>query len=138
MTAQTRLTHIAAPDGVAPSVGYTHVVTGSGRLIAVSGQVALDEHGEIVGAGDPEAQARQVFENLRRCLAAAGADFTDIVKLNYYLTDVTHLPAVRAVRSEFAGTDRLPASTAVQVGALFSPELLLEVEAWALVADALD
>jgi enamine deaminase RidA (YjgF/YER057c/UK114 family) len=133
--AQTQLNHIAAPEGVAPGTGYTHVVTGTGRLIAVSGQVALDRYGEVVGQGDPAAQARQVFENLRRCLAAAGATFGDVIKLTYYLTDIAHLPAVRTVRSEFLDTDRPPASTAVQVVALFRPEILLEVEAFALVGD---
>ncbi|NBM17008.1 RidA family protein [Streptomyces sp. GC420] len=131
----TRLTHIPEPGGVAPGTGYTHVVTGSGRLIAVSGQVALDERGEVVGAGDPGAQARQVFENLRRCLAAAGATFDDVVKLTYYVTDVGHLPAVRAARDEYIDTSRPPASTAVQVVALFRPELVLEVEAFALVGE---
>lgn len=135
MTAQRRLTHIAAPDGVAPGTGYTHVVTGSGRLVAVSGQVALDEDGEVVGVGDAEAQARQVFENLQRCLTAAGVTFNDVIKLNYYVTDIAHLPAVRAVRNEYLDVDRPPASTAVQVAALFRPELLLEVEALALADD---
>ena len=136
MTTQARLRHIPAPEGVAPGRGYTHVVTGSGRLVAVSGQVSLDERGELVGAGDPAAQARQVFENLRRCLAGAGADFGDVVKLTYYVTDIAHLPAIRAVRDELLGADGLPASTAVQVVALFAPELLLEVEALALVEQA--
>ncbi len=72
MTTQTKLFHIPDPEGVTPGAGYTHVELGSGRLIAISGQVALDDQGARVGAGDPEAQARQVFENLRRCLAAAG------------------------------------------------------------------
>jgi enamine deaminase RidA (YjgF/YER057c/UK114 family) len=130
-----RLTYIPAPEGVAPGTGYTHVVLGSGRLVAVSGQVALDERGEVVGAGDPAAQARQVFENLRRCLAAAGAGFGDVVKLTYFVTDIAHLPAVRAVRNEYLDADHLPASTAVQVVALFRPELLLEVEAFALLAE---
>jgi enamine deaminase RidA (YjgF/YER057c/UK114 family) len=133
MTSEAGRRHIPAPAGVAPGRGYTHVVTGSGRLIAVSGQVALDERGAVVGAGDPAAQARQVFENLRRCLAAAGAGFGDVVKLTYYLTDIAHLPAIRAVRDELLGVDRLPASTAVQVAALVQPELLLEVEAFALI-----
>lgn len=133
---KTRLTHIAAPEGVAPGAGYTHVVMGTGRLVALSGQVALDEHGEVVGAGDPAAQARQVFENLRRCLAAAGATFDDVVKLTYYVTDVAHLPAVRSARDEYVDTARRPASTAVQVAALFRPELLLEVEAFALLPEA--
>jgi enamine deaminase RidA (YjgF/YER057c/UK114 family) len=99
----------------------------------VSGQVALDADGKIVGEGDPAAQARQVFENLRRCLAAAEATFADVIKLSYYVTDIGLLPAVRAVRDEYVGADRLPASTAVQVAALFRPELLLEVEAFAIV-----
>src|SRR5215831_8804851 len=136
MTRHIRLTHIAAPEGVATGTGYTQVITGSGRLVAVSGQVALDEHGEVVGKGDPQAQARQVFENLRRCLAAAGATFSDVIKLTYYVTDVAYLPAIRTVRSEFVDTDRPPASTAVQVVALFRPEILLEVEAFALVGEA--
>jgi enamine deaminase RidA (YjgF/YER057c/UK114 family) len=135
MTKHTRLTHIAAPEDVAPGAGYTQVITGSGRLVAVSGQVALDEHGEVVGNGDPEAQARQVFENLRRCLAAGGATFDDVIKLTYYVTDVAYMPAIRAARAEFTGTDNLPASTAVQVVALVRPELLLEIEAFALIGD---
>jgi enamine deaminase RidA (YjgF/YER057c/UK114 family) len=133
VTTQTKLTHIPDPEGVVPGAGYTHVVMGSGRLIAISGQVALDEQGALVGDGDPEAQARQVFENLRRCLAAAGASFSDVMKLTYYVTDVAHLPAIRAVRADFAGTDQLPASTAVQVAALVRPELLMEIEAFALI-----
>ena len=129
----TQLTHITAPDGVAPGTGYTQVVTGTGRLVAVSGQVALDADGKVVGEGDPAAQARQVFENLRRCLAAAEATFADVIKFTYYVTDIGLLPAVRAVRDEYVGADQLPASTAVQVAALFRPELLLEVEAFAIV-----
>ena len=132
---QPNLTYIAAPDGVAPGAGYTHVVLGTGRLVALSGQVALDAQGEVVGAGDPAAQARQVFENLRRCLAAAGATFGHVVKLTYYLTDVGHLPAIRAARDEYVDTEHPPASTAVQLAALFRPELLLEVEAFALLPE---
>ncbi|MEU5421841.1 RidA family protein [Streptomyces sp. NPDC001407] len=135
MSRPTHLTHIPAPDGVAPATGYTHVVSGTGRFVAVSGQVALDERGELVGAGDAGAQARQVFENLRRCLGAAGATFDDVVKLTYFVTDVAHLPAVRVARDEFIDTGRPPASSAVQVAALFRPELLLEVEAFAIVGD---
>ncbi|GAA4893871.1 RidA family protein [Streptomyces coeruleoprunus] len=131
----THLTHVHAPDGVAPGSGYSHVVWGEGRLVAVSGQCAFDEDGEVVGEGDPAAQARQVFTNLRRCLAAAGATFDDVVKLTFFVTDVAHLPAVRAARDEVVDTSRPPASTAVQVTALVRPELLLEVEAFAVVPD---
>ncbi|MFJ8907805.1 RidA family protein [Streptomyces sp. NPDC102359] len=129
----THLTRIPAPDGVAPAAQYTHVVTGTGRLVAVSGQLALDEDGALVGEGDAGAQARQVFENLRRCLAAAGATFDDVVKLTYFVTDMTHLPAVRAARAAHVPDDRLPAASAVQVASLVRPEFLLEVEALAVV-----
>jgi len=135
MTPQQRLTHITQPEGVAPGPGYSHVVTGTGGLVAVSGQVAIGEDGQLVGPGDPAAQARQVFENLRRCLAVAGLSFAEVIKLTYYLTDVAHLPAIRAVRDEFVDTSRPPASTAVQVVALVRPEFLLEVEAFALAGD---
>ncbi|KUM78357.1 RidA family protein [Streptomyces sp. ISL-22] len=129
----SELTRIPAPDGVAPAAQYTHVVLGTGRFVAVSGQLALDEDGRLVGEGDPAAQARQVFENLRRCLAAAGATFDDVVKLTYFLTDMAHLPAVRAARAEHIPDDRLPAASAVRVAGLVRPEFLMEIEAFAVV-----
>ncbi|MFJ9587856.1 RidA family protein [Streptomyces acidicola] len=126
------LTHIP-PDGVAPGNGYSHVVVGEGRLVVVSGQVALDEKGNVVGEGDAAAQARQVFENLRRCLAAGGATFAEVAKLTFYVTDVAILPEVQVVRDAHIDTSHPPASTAVQVAALFRPELVLEVEALAII-----
>ncbi|MFK4071498.1 RidA family protein [Streptomyces sp. NPDC029674] len=131
----SRLTRISAPEGVAPATAYTHVVMGTGRFVAVSGQLALDEDGELVGEGDAAAQARQVFENLRRCLAAAGATFDDVVKLTYFVTDMAHMPAVRSARDAFLDPERLPASSAVQVASLVRPEFLMEIEAFAVVAE---
>ncbi|OIK24153.1 RidA family protein [Streptomyces malaysiense] len=127
---------ITAPAGVAPAAQYSHVVAATGRLVAVSGQLALDEDGELVGVGDPAAQARQVFENLGRCLAAAGAGFEHVVKLTYFVTDMAHMPAVRAARVTRIPDDRLPASSAVQVAGLVSPDFLMEIEALAVVPDA--
>ena len=129
------LQHVVAPDGVAAGRGYSQVVTGRGRLVVVSGQVAQNERGELVGPGDPAAQARQVFENLRRCLAQAGAGFGDVVKLAFFVLEVADLPALRAARDAVIDTARPPASTAVQVAALVAPGYLLEVEAWALVGE---
>ncbi|MFB8084337.1 RidA family protein [Streptomyces sp. NPDC055992] len=126
------LTHIS-PDGVAPAQGYSHVVVGEGRLVVISGQIALDEKGNLVGEGDPAAQARQVFENLKRCLEAGGATFADVAKLTFYVTDVAFLPAIRVARDAHVDVARPPASTAVQVAALFRPDLLLEVEALAVL-----
>ncbi|GKQ39429.1 RidA family protein [Streptomyces sp. A012304] len=128
-------TRIAAPDGVAPAAQYSHVVWGTGRFVAVAGQVPLDAHGRLVGAGDPGAQAHQVFDNLRRCLAAAGASFDDVVKLTYFVTDMAHLPAIRAARAAHIPDDRLPAASAVQVAALVRPEFLMEIEAFAVVGE---
>ncbi|GHE71712.1 RidA family protein [Streptomyces spiralis] len=131
----TEPTRIPAPEGVAPAAQYTHVVMGTGRFVAVSGQLPLDEDGKLVGENDPAAQARQVFENLRRCLAAAGAGFDDVVKLTYFVTDMSHMPAVREARAAHIPDDRLPASSAVQVAALVRPEFLMEIEAFAVVAE---
>ncbi|MEV5434375.1 RidA family protein [Streptomyces sp. NPDC052701] len=129
----SELTRIPAPDGVAPAAQYSHVVTGTGRLVAVAGQLPLDEEGRTVGAGDPAAQARQVFENLRRCLAAAGATFDDVVKLTYFVTDMAHMPAIRAARAAHIPDDRLPAASAVRVAGLVRPDCLMEIEAFAVV-----
>ncbi|WP_306187895.1 MULTISPECIES: RidA family protein [unclassified Streptomyces] len=131
----TEPTRIPAPEGVAPAAQYTHVVMGTGRFVAVSGQLPLDEDGKLVGEDDPAAQARQVFENLRRCLAAAGAGFDDVVKLTYFVTDMSHMPAIREARAAHIPDDRLPASSAVQVAALVRPEFLMEIEAFAVVAE---
>lgn len=129
----SELTRITAPDGVFPAAQYSHVVMGTGRFVAIAGQLALDEDGRLVGEGDPGVQARQVFENLRRCLAAAGATFDDVVKLTYFVTDTAHLPAIRAARAAHIPDDRLPAASAVQVAALVRPEFLMEIEAVAVV-----
>src|SRR5215218_2961922 len=130
----SKLSH-PQPEGVAPGNGYSHVATGPGRWVAIAGQVALDGDGNFVGVGDPAAQARQVFANLDACLKAAGATFADVVKLNFYVTDIGVLPAVRVARDAYVDTANPPASTAVQVVGLFRPELVLEVEAYAVVAD---
>jgi enamine deaminase RidA (YjgF/YER057c/UK114 family) len=131
----SELRHVIAPDGAPAGRGYSQVVTGRGRLVVVSGQVAQNVKGELVGPGDPAAQARQVFENLGRCLAEVGAGFDDVVKLTLFVLDVADLPAVREARDAVIDTARPPASSAVQVSALFAPGYLVEVEAWALVDD---
>ena len=103
-----------------------------GRLLYVSGQVAWDAGGNIVGKGDVRAQARQAFENLRGVLAAAGGDFSNLMKITTYITKIEDFPAVAQARSEvFHG--ELPASTLIVVKALFHPDFLIEVEGVAAV-----
>jgi enamine deaminase RidA (YjgF/YER057c/UK114 family) len=101
-------------------------------LIFVSGQVAFDAHGSVVGVGDIGKQARQAFRNLGAVLEAAGASFADVVKLTYFVRDIEAVGAIRAVRDEFVNTANPPASTLVEVSRLFVPELLIEIEAVAM------
>jgi enamine deaminase RidA (YjgF/YER057c/UK114 family) len=124
------------PPGVAASPAYTHVVKVAGaKTIYVSGQVALDGDGKLVGKGDLRAQTRQVFENLKRALTAAGARFEDIVKVTYYIVGYRpdQLPAIREVRSEYLPRSNPPASTLVGVEKLFMDDVQIEVEAIAVV-----
>jgi reactive intermediate/imine deaminase len=102
-----------------------------GNTIYVSGQVAYDASGTLVGEGDMKAQTRQVFNNIKAVLAAAGAEMGDIIKINSYLTDPSKFMDMLAVRSEIFGANP-PASTAVVVSALAFPGLLIEVEAIAV------
>ncbi len=99
-----------------------------GDTVYVSGQVAFDPEGDIVGGADMEAQARQVFANIRTILEMAGATMNDVVKITAFLTDLGRYAGYSAARAE-AFPDRVPASTAVATPALVFPGLLVEVEA---------
>jgi enamine deaminase RidA (YjgF/YER057c/UK114 family) len=130
------LQHTNPPSLSAPT-GYTHVVVASGgRTVYISGQVALNERGEVVGDGDLEAQLRQVYENLKAALAAAGATFADVVKQTTYVVNfdaARDRPVIGRVRSQYLPATNPPASTLVGVQALANPALLVEVEAIAVV-----
>jgi enamine deaminase RidA (YjgF/YER057c/UK114 family) len=107
----------------------------AGNTIYLAGQVSLDRHGKVVGIGDLAAQTRQIFENVRTVLAAAGADLADIVRLtNYFTVDLTaeNTRAYWTVRKEYFG-DHRPASTGLQVKGLIYPTLLLEVDVIAVL-----
>lgn len=103
-----------------------------GRLLYISGQVAWDASGNIVGKGDVRVQARQAFENLRGVLQAAGGDVGNLMKITTYITKLEDFPAVAEARTAtFKG--ELPASTLIVVKALFHPDFLIEVEGVAAV-----
>jgi enamine deaminase RidA (YjgF/YER057c/UK114 family) len=122
------------PETLLQPSGYTHVVESTGgRTVYISGQIALDAGGNIVGAGNMAAQAEQVFHNLHVALAAANATFADLVKLTYYLVDISQIQAVRDVRDRYIDSARYPASTAVEVRRLVLPDLLLEIDAVAVL-----
>ncbi|HEU5349042.1 MAG TPA: RidA family protein [Ktedonobacterales bacterium] len=118
------------PSTLARPNGYTHVVEALGtRTVYISGQVALDATGNLVGPGDMRAQAQQVFENLHAALLAVGASFNDVVKLTYFIVDMSQMQTVREVRNQFIQPELLPASTAVEIRRLAREEFLLEIEA---------
>jgi 2-iminobutanoate/2-iminopropanoate deaminase len=130
-----RTTRLNPATVAAPIGSYSHSVrveTGGAAWIHVSGQIALDEHGELVGLGDLRAQTEQVFENLTRVLEANGATFADVVKIQTYFTTLDDLQGSREVRSRYLPAEP-PASTAVQVVALVVPEALIEVDVVAVV-----
>ena len=121
------------PSGLSTPTGYSHVVSArGGRTIYIAGQVALDQQGRIVGAGDLAAQTQQVFTNLEIALKAAGATFADVVKTNYYLRDASKVAVVREIRSKYF-TSALPASTLIEVPRLAQPDFLIEIEVIAVV-----
>jgi enamine deaminase RidA (YjgF/YER057c/UK114 family) len=118
--------------------GYSHVVEiGSGRTLYISGQVALDHDGNVVGAGDFRAQAEQVFANLNEALQAVEANFGHVVKLTFFVTELTpeNLSILREVRDRHIDPAHAPASSLVQVAGLFRRELVVEIEAIAVVPD---
>lgn len=128
---------VLSPPELSKPVGYSHIAeVTSGKLVYISGQVALDASGSIVGKNDYPAQLRQVFANLNSALQAAGTDFKHVVKLNYYIVDSvdrSQFFAYREVRDKYVDTANPPAATVVIVHGLFLPEFLVEIEAVAVV-----
>ena len=111
---------------------YSHVVVVEARkTIFVSGQLARDAKGEVVGKGDMRAQIRQTGENIKTALAAAGATLNDVVKTNTYVTDIEEFFKHTDVRMEYFGA--LPTSTTVEVRRLAHPDLLVEIEVVAML-----
>lgn len=106
------------------------------NVVIVSGQAAIDEAGEIVGPDDFDAQAEQVFANLKRVLEAAGSSLDQVVKVTIYLTDMSNFPKIVDLRARYF-TRPWPADTIVGVTALALPELQIEIEATALVGGKL-
>jgi enamine deaminase RidA (YjgF/YER057c/UK114 family) len=125
---------LISPGSMHKPMGYSHLArVNGGRLLLIAGQVALDGSGTLVGKDDFRAQARQVFENLKTAVEASGGNFRNIVKLNSYLVDVSRLSDYREVRDQYIDIHHPPASTLIQVVALFRPDFLLEIEAVAVL-----
>lgn len=125
------------PPTLATPPGYSHIVQATGgTTVYIAGQVSLDGDGNLVGPGDFETQARQVFGNLVAALAGVGATASDLVRIGIYVVDhdAERLGVVRRVRDETFGTGSPPASTLLGVAALALPEFLIEADGIAVIA----
>jgi reactive intermediate/imine deaminase len=123
------------PPSLSKPTGYTHVVEVlRGKTVYLAGQVAFDASGALVSKGDFKAQTRQVLENVKAALAAAGATFDHVVKITTYVTDMSQIQALREMRASYYGSNP-PASTLVHVAGLATPDLLIEIEAIAVVPE---
>ncbi len=121
--------NVAVPAGIM-SQG---VAVSTGRTVYVSGQVARGVDGQLVGRGDIHAQTRKVLENVQSVLAEAGGTMSDVVKVTVFVTNLAeHFSAIHEVRAEFFSSD-YPASTLVEVSRLVDPDMLIEIEAVAVV-----
>ncbi|MBL0421908.1 RidA family protein [Ramlibacter sp. AW1] len=128
MTASNPQRQEYSAPGVNPPISHYCDAVRFGDLLFVSGMAPLDEEGRVVGGDDVAAQTRQVFENMRKALAAAGASFADILKVTVYLTDVNDRQLINPVRQEYFGEHR-PASTLFAVHQLAVPGMKVEIEA---------
>ena len=133
---ETTRTQFLNPEGLSKPMGYTHVVVAQpGKLVYISGQVAWNASGEVVGKGDLRAQVTQVMENLKTALAAAGATTEDLIKVNYYVVNLKQeqVPIIREVRSKYFSAEHPPASTLIGVTALAREDFMIEIEAVAAI-----
>ena len=109
------------------------VLTDQGRIYFISGQVAIDAKGHLIGKGDIQLQTRQVLHNIHAALEPVGGSLKDIACINVFLVNMEHLQAVHDVRAEF-WSDHYPASTLVQVAGLVHPDYLIEINATAIIS----
>ncbi|EJR54817.1 hypothetical protein IIM_01757 [Bacillus cereus VD107] len=122
------------PENMPATYGYSHIVevNNAKRTIYISGQVAINSDGHIVGIGDLATQTRQVFENIKIALETSELNFNDVVKLTFFLTDISQMAIVRDIRDQYINTNNPPASSALEVNKLIHDELLIEIEAIAV------
>ena len=122
---------IINPPDVVPARGYSHAIK-CGNTVYVAGQVAWDIEGKLIGKGDFEAQSRMALENLKRVLAAAGAQMTDVVQMNFYIINLEDFAKIRNPYREYFGK-YYPCQTLTVIKSLADPDLLIEIQAIAVI-----
>jgi reactive intermediate/imine deaminase len=124
------------PASVSAPHGYSHAAKidlGNCKMLIISGQVAIDNKGNLIGKGDFSKQTEQVFQNIKSIVEDAGGKMDNVVKLGYFLLDINQLQTLRAIRDKFVNLKNPPASTLVQVNKLFRDDILIEIEATAII-----
>ncbi len=119
-------------EGMPEPMGHYSDAVLAGETLYITGLIASDQSGELVGARDVGEQSRRLFENLGRVLAAAGGKPEDVARVTVYMRDITERAKMNAARKDFFG-DHRPASTLIEVSALVEPEVLIEIDAVAVL-----
>ena len=119
-----------SPRGYSQSVAFR---TGDATMVFISGQVAVDSTGAVVGVGDLEQQTDQVFQNIKTQVEKAGGTMSDLIKIDCYFTDITKISSFRRARDQYINLEKPPASTAVQVEKLINEDFLIEIDAVAVI-----
>ncbi|HTD98712.1 MAG TPA: RidA family protein [Mucilaginibacter sp.] len=134
--ADTSLVKFLNPSSVSTPRGYSHAAQidlGTCKMLIISGQVGLDNKGNLAGKDDFAKQTEQAFQNIKSIVESAGGKMDNVVKLSFYLLDVGQVQTLRAIRDKFINTKNPPASTLVQVSKLFRDDILVEIEATAII-----
>ena len=124
------------PPSLATPNGYSHVAEidlGTCRMLILSGQVALDKEGNLLGKDDLAKQTDQVFQNIQHIVTNSGGTMKEVVKLSYFIRDVSQIKKVREIRDKYINIQNPPASTLVEVSKLFREDILIEIEATAII-----
>ncbi|MDN5287356.1 MAG: RidA family protein [Mucilaginibacter sp.] len=132
----TSIVKFQNPSSVSTPKGYSHAAEidlGNSKMLILSGQVAFDNKGNLVGKGDLTKQTEQVFLNIKNIVENAGGTMDNVVKLGCYLLDVNQIQAFREIKDKYINLKKPPTSTLVQVSKLFRDDVLIEIEATAII-----